>query len=79
MESLSVALDQKETRYKLTNKSQKIIVKMILHHTFLDLESFAEILEVNPLILSHVANGKEYFDRDTFKKLIDWLFIFLNG
>lgn len=67
MECLSVVLAQKEKRYIFKNESQKNLIKTILHHTSLDLISFAEILEVNPLILNHVANGKEHLDINTFQ------------
>ncbi|HDO7865840.1 TPA: hypothetical protein ACT9AQ_001166 [Legionella pneumophila] len=79
MECLSVALAQKEKRYTLKNESQKNLIKIILHHSSLDLKSFAEILEINPLTLSHVANGKDHLDINTFKRLVDWFFIFING
>lgn len=79
MECLSVALALKEKKYTLKNESQKNLIKIILHHTSLDLKSFAEILEVNPLVLSHVVDGKDYLDINAFKKLVDWFFIFING
>ncbi|HHT0594013.1 TPA: hypothetical protein ACTXXA_002086 [Legionella anisa] len=78
MERLSVALAQKEITYTLKNESQKNLIKIILNHASLDLNYFAEILEVDFSVLSQVAKGKDFLSVKDFKRLIDWFLFFIN-
>ena len=59
-------------------ESQKYFIEFILTYSNYDLKSLAEILEVNPLVLSQVVSGYSYLDDVAASRLIEWFFIFIN-
>jgi len=64
--------------FRCKEDAQKYLIEFILFHSNYDLKSLAEILDVNPLFLSHVAMGKSYLDGNGVSKLINWFLILIS-
>lgn len=68
-----------DVKFQLKKNSQKYLIEYILYYSELDSRSLADILEVNPLLLSDVLSGNEYLNKDTFMKLHEYFLILISG
>lgn len=59
-------------------ESQKDLIEFILLYSKYDLLTLSEILGVSVVSLSHVISGKCYLHAEIAKKLVQWIFVFIN-
>ena len=67
-----------DVNLKSKKESQKYLIEFILTYSNYDLKSLAEILDVNPLVLSQAVNGFSYLEGAAASRLIKWFFIFIG-
>ncbi len=79
MEGSIDILASKDVMFICKKEAQKNLIEIMLQYSNLDLRSLADILDTNPLLLSHVVRGKDNLDKRAFKRLIEWFFILING
>lgn len=64
--------------FEYNKESQKYIIEFILRYCNYDLVMLAEILDVSPLLLSHVISGFSYLNDRVALRLMDWFFIIIR-
>lgn len=74
----AVWASQVDVNFENKKESQKHLIEFILTYSKYDLKSLAEILEVNPIMLSQVVSGFSYLDDVAASRLIEWFFIFIS-
>lgn len=61
--------------FEYKKETQKYLIEFILMHCKYDLVALAEVLDVSPLLLSHVVSGYSYLKHDVALRLKDWFLI----
>ena len=61
-----------DVKFRLKRDSQKFLIDYILSYSKLDSIELAEILEVNPLKVSRVLAGKDYFESRKARNLFGY-------
>lgn len=64
--------------FERKKEAQKYLIEFILTHSEYDLKNLAEILDVNPLLLSQVLSGFTYLEGTIALRLFDWFFLFIG-